>query len=310
LNFAARWGNEEERLDQLFSSLGHQHPARRAYDLGFKVASDKTRDGILISAASRIGLWQSLDVCSLSSGSKGIDIEQIGQRKTAIFMILSDTKNTMRPLSAMFFNQLFSILFKVADKNGGSLPIKVRIIADELANVGRITELDKRLSVTRSRGIGFVGVFQDLAQMRNIYPVYQSIRGNCDTMIFLGANDTETAEYISESLGDQTIETESTTEGQQIRDTSKSNNEGRSKSTAARQLMAIDEILRMKNDQEIVLIRGQYPAMLKKYDYSMHTSVKKMRIIQIESWLFSQREEVDYIAPPEKSTIKNGTDFF
>ncbi|SPF54365.1 membrane hypothetical protein [Candidatus Desulfosporosinus infrequens] len=294
LEIAARWGSDQAKLEELFAKLDPQHPARRAFELGFKVAEDKTRSGILISAASRIGLWQSLDVCSLTSGTNGIDIADIGRKKTAVFLILSDTKNTMRPLSSMFFNQLFSTLFQVADQNGGTLPVKVRIIADELANIGRIHELDKRLSITRSRGIGFVGVFQNKKQMETIYPAYESIRSSCDVLICLGSNDNETSKYISDSLGDQTIETES--QSQKISEVFNGSN---SRSTSSRKLMAPDEILRLDNDEEIVILRGQFPARLKKYDFSMHPAAKEMRETRIENWPFATRAEVEYFAPPE-----------
>ena len=293
LELAARWGNDQQKMDNLFDALDPQHPARRAYDLGFKVAQDKTRSGILISAASRIGLWKEHEVCSLTSVQGGLNVAQIGQRKTAVYCILSDTLATMRPLSAMFFNQLFSILFRVADKNGGRLPVPVRILADELANVGRIHELDKRLSVARSRGIGFTGVFQHLPQMKAMYTTWESIRGNCDTLIFLGANDSTTAKFISDSLGDQTIETAS--QSQKMSEVFDGSN---SRSTSARKLMNPDEVLRLDNNKEIVILRGQFPALLRKYDYEQHPLAKEMKEVRIEDWPFAARAEVEYLAPP------------
>ena len=136
--------------------------------------------------------------------------------------------------------------------------------------------------------------------MKNIYPAYQSIRGNCDTMVFLGANDNETAEYISKSLGDQTIETAS--QSQKMSEVFDGSN---SRSTSARKLMALDEVLRLGNDEEIVILRGQFPAKLRKYDYTLHPAAKEMRGIRIEEWQFPVREEVEYLAPPpEGNSVK------
>jgi len=304
LEIAARWGADKENIDSLFLALDPQHPARCAYDLGFRVAADKIRDGIIISAAAKLAIWQSMDVCSLTSG-EGINIAQIGKEKTALFLKMSTSKKTMRPVSQLFFNQLFQILFHVGEENGGQLPVKVRILADELGNIGKIFELEKRLSLTRSYGIGFMGIFQNVKQMESMYPDFQSIKANCHTFVFLGGGDHETLKFVSNILGEQTIETQSNNESEQTTRVDTSGSMGLSTSTSRRMLMTPDEVGRIKKEDMIVQLSGEFPAIMQKYDYTKHPLAKKLIPKMLTKEMFTIRAEVDLFAlPPEASDQK------
>jgi len=307
LEIAARWGAKEENIDTLFTALGVEHPARRAYELGFKVAEDKVRAGILITASAKLALWQSQNVCNLTSG-KGINIEEIGKEKTALFLILSASKTTMRPVSKLFFNQLFPALFRVAKENKGELPVKVRILADELGNIGKIHDLPNRLSITRAAGIGFLGIFQNFTQMETLYPDYKSIKDNCKTFVFLGGGDNSTLRYVSDSLGEQTIQTQSDNESERTTMMDTQGSMGLSISTSKRMLMTPDEIGRMDQENLIVQLAGHFPAMMQKYDYKKHPLAKGLVKQTLTKEMFPRRAKADlFPPPPEQSNDKKET---
>lgn len=303
LEIAARWGAKEENLDSLFLALDIEHPARRAYEMGFKVAEDRVRAGILISAAAKLSLWANPNVCDLTSGT-GINIEQIAKEKTALFLVLSATKTTMRPVSQLFFNQMFPALFRVGDENGGQVPVKIRILADELGNIGRIHDLPNRLSITRSYGIGFTGIFQNFTQMETLYPDFKSVKDNCKTFIFLGGGDTSTLRYVSDALGEQTIETQSDNESERTTSLNVSGSLGLSKSTARRMLMTPDEVGRMGSNPEdmIVHLAGYFPALMKKYNYKQHPLAKRIVTQKLTKKMFPMRPKANLFPPPPEPT--------
>ena len=158
---------------------------------------------------SRLGKFDSKDIADLTS-SDTINFEEIGQEKTAVYVVSSDTHTTYNFLLTIFFSQMIQQLYDYADKAGGKLPEKTFFILDEFANIGQIPDFDKKISTSRSRGISFSVILQNLDQLEAVYEKsYETIIGNCDTHVFLGSNSTKTLEYFSKALGEKTISRDS-----------------------------------------------------------------------------------------------------
>ena len=266
LNIIRQGGADSSIFEKLFiDDLKPEHPGRIQYE-SFKTAADKTMQSIVISSISKMRVFDMPAIQRITS-SNSIDFRSVAKKKTAIFVITSAAESTYDFVSTMFFSQMFSILYKQADDYGSRLPNQVYFLLDEFANVGQIPDFQKKLSTTRSLGISISIIVQSLDQLESLYKdSYENILGNCDTQLLLGTNSQKTAEYFSKSLGQTTIKIESKSIN---KDKTEHEKQGVSVSTQrqARDLMTVDEIRRLDNEKEILLVRGLKPILAEKAWY-------------------------------------------
>lgn len=242
--------------------------------------SDTVRSGVIIGLGARLQVFQNKLIRQITSYDE-IDLALPGKQKCAYFCITSDQDSTFDFLSSLFMTFIFIKLVRYADKYGedGKLPVAVHILADELANTGAILELNKKISVIRSRNLSISCIFQNLPQMQNRYPFnqWQEIIGNCDTQLFLGCTDEVTATFISNRSGDVTVGVSS--EAKQLNSWRVSDytpEYRRTKSIGKRKLLTPDEILRLPLDEALIILRGQKVLRVEKYDYTLHPDAKKL----------------------------------
>ena len=194
-------------LTELISQLPFDHPARMYYK-SIEIAPEKTYSSILSTLQSKLGKFDSKEIAELTS-TDTINFEEIGTKKTAVYVISSDTHTAYDFLLTIFFSQMIQQLYNFADKSGGALPVRTFFILDEFANIGRVPDFDKKISTSRSRKISFSVILQNLDQLEAVYEKsYETIIGNCDTHVFLGSNSQKTVEYFSKALGEKTISKE------------------------------------------------------------------------------------------------------
>ncbi|NYE57168.1 VirD4-like conjugal transfer protein, CD1115 family [Carboxydothermus ferrireducens] len=262
-----------ETLSTCFDGLPADHPAKLPWNI-FCETSGTVRSGVIIGLGSRLQVFQNKLVQRLTATSD-IDLELPGKEKCAYFCILSDTDSTFDFLASLFFSFLFIKLVRLADSMGKELDVPVNFLLDEFCNIGHIPDFTKKLSTMRSRGIGCSIVFQNIGQLRDYYPGngWETILGDCDTWVVLGAKDKLTADYIEKILGYGTIETESiATERGKIFDLGRT-----TKTPAQRELMQLSELLRLPRDEQIVITAHSKPARLKKLDYTCHPWAKELK---------------------------------
>ena len=309
--------SSEKELNSLFDLLPVSHPAKVPYCI-YKQASDTVRSGVIIGLGARLQVFQNKLIRQITSYDE-IDLTLPGKQKCAYFCITSDQDSTFDFLSSLFMTFVFIKLVRFADKHGvdGHLPVPVHILADELANTGAILELNKKISVCRSRGLSISCIFQNLPQMQNRYPFnqWQEIIGNCDTQLFLGCTDEVTAEFISSRSGDVTVGVSS--EAKQLntwRVSDYSPEYRKTQSIGKRKLLTPDEILRLPLDTALIILRGQKVLKVQKYDYTLHPDAKKLvtrkAAEHIPKWQEEGiTEEYDYLpkAPPKPRRQRNGS---
>ena len=272
-NNSNRSGND--MLTELMNELPEDHPARTNYgNVRTSAASEKTYSSILASLQSKLGKFDSQEIAELTS-TDTINFEDIATRKTAVYVISSDTHTAYDFILTIFFSQMIQQLYDFADKNGGQLPMQTYFILDEFANIGRVPDFDKKISTSRSRKISFSVILQNLDQLEAVYEKsYETIIGNCDTHVFLGSNSQKTVEYFSKALGEKTIVKDQLSKN---RDRNNFWTQGYNVSdqSMARALMTPDELRRMDNDTCIIFVRGLKPIKTRKYYY-----FEKPRIIR------------------------------
>ena len=266
-------------LADLINQLPYDHPARMNFK-SVALASDKTFQSILSSLQSSLGKFDSKEIADVTS-TNTIEFEDIATKKTALYVVSSDTHTAYNFLLTIFFSQMIQQLYDFADKGGGKLPVPVFFILDEFANIGQIPDFDKKISTSRSRGISFSVILQNLDQLKNLYEKsYETIIGNCDTHVFLGSNSYATVEYFSKELGEKTISHNS----KSVNRNSKSEKQGYSESDQimARALMTPDELRRMDNNECIIFEKGLKPIKAKKFWwYKKNNMVKDFTSNQI-----------------------------
>ena len=261
---AANTNGGSNLLTELINQLPYDHPARMYYK-SIEIAPEKTYGSILSSLQSKLGKFDSKEIAEVTS-TDTINFEDIGNKKTAVYVISSDTHTAYDFLLTIFFSQMIQQLYNYADLNGGKLKVPVFFILDEFANIGRIPDFDKKISTSRSRGIQFSVILQNLDQLEAVYEKsYETIMGNCDTHVFLGSNSFKTVEYFSKALGEKTISRES-------KGTNKDKHYHKqgysySEQIMARALMTPDELRRMDNNQCIIYEKGIKPVKADKYYY-------------------------------------------
>lgn len=263
---AAASSNGTNLLRELMSELPLSHPARTNFQSVEVVAgSEKTYSSILSTLQSKLGKFDSQEIANVTS-TNTINFEDIANHKTAVYVISSDTHTAYNFLLTIFFAQMIQQLYNYADLNGGRLKVPTYFILDEFANIGQIPDFDKKISTSRSRGISFSVILQNLDQLEAVYEKsYETIMGNCDTHVFLGSNSFKTVEYFSKQLGETTI----------ARDTKSTNRDknfskqgySTSDQIMGRALMTPDELRRMDNGLCIIFEKGLKPIKANKYYY-------------------------------------------
>jgi len=250
------------------------------YYKSIEIAPEKTYGSILSTLQSKLGKFDSKEIAELTS-TDTINFNEIGNKKTAVYVISSDTHTAYDFLLTIFFSQMIQQLYNYADDNGGALKVPTYFILDEFANIGKIPDFDKKISTSRSRKISFSVILQNLDQLEAIYEKsYETIIGNCDTHVFLGSNSYKTVEYFSKALGEKTIERDSIS----INKDRQYMRTGMSKSDQimARALMTPDELRRMDNDLCIIFEKGIKPVKANKFYYFKHrnmaTALDKVKI--------------------------------
>ena len=275
---AANSNGGSNLLTELMSQLPYDHPARMNYK-SIEIAPEKTYSSILSTLQSKLGKFDSKEIAELTS-TDTINFEEIGTEKTAVYVISSDTHGAYDFLLTIFFAQMIQQLYDFADNNGGRLKERTYFILDEFANIGRIPDFDKKISTSRSRGISFSVILQNLDQLEAIYEkANETIIGNCDTHVFLGSNSQKTVEYFSKALGEKTISHEniSTNRDKEHRKTGTSDSD----QIMARALMTPDELRRMDNDLCIIFEKGVKPVKANKFYYFKKPMAKEMAELEI-----------------------------
>ena len=259
-------------VDMMFQELEGrepQHFAVRQYKK-YKMAAGKTAKSILISCGARLAPFDIAELREIMSYDE-MELDQIGDRKTALFLIMSDTDTTFNFVIAMLQSQLFNLLCdKADDVYGGRLPVHVRVIADEFANIGQIPQFDKLIATIRSREISASIILQSQSQLKAMYKdSADTILGNCDTTLFLGGKEKTTLKETSELLGKETIDLYNTSETR-----SNQKSFGLNYQKTGKQLMTEDEIAVMDGGKCILQIRGARPFFSDKYDITKHKNYR------------------------------------
>ena len=275
---AANKSGGSNLLSDLMSQLPYDHPARMNYK-SIEIAPEKTYSSILSTLQSKLGKFDSKEIAELTS-TDTIKFEDIGSKKTALYVISSDTHTAYDFLLTIFFSQMIQQLYNFADDNGGRLQVPTYFILDEFANIGKIPDFDKKISTSRSRKISFSVILQNLDQLEAVYEKsYETIIGNCDTHVFLGSNSYKTVEYFSKALGEKTIERSSVSvnkdRGNWRTGTSVSDQ------VMARALMTPDELRRLDNDLCIIFEKGIKPVKANKFYYFKHSMAKDLAKLEI-----------------------------
>lgn len=260
-------------LDELFERLEIRNPnslALKQYKI-YKQAAGKTAKSILISVGVRLSAFNLESIASLTATDE-LELDLVGERKTAIFAVIPDNDSTFNFLIGMLYTQLFQMLYYQANiVHGGALPVPVHFLMDEFANVALPDEFDKLLSTMRSRLIFVSIIIQNLAQIKGLYKdSWESIVGNCDTLYYLGGNEQSTHKFMSEYLGKETLDTN--TYG---KSSGRSGNYSTNYQQAGRELLTPDEVRLLDNDYGLLFIRGERPVFDKKYDILKHPRINE-----------------------------------
>ncbi len=242
------------------------------YYKDFKKAAGDTAKSILISTAVRLQAFNLPKVMDLTC-CDNLELNLIGDRKTAVFIVIPSSDNTFNFLAAMMYTQMFDVLYDSANfKHGGRLPFHVRCLLDEFANIGQIPRFEELLATMRSMEISANIILQNLSQLKKMYKdSWENVIGNCDSMLFLGGQEPTTLEHISKMLGKETIDTVSRSRSKG-KNSSSSTNDG----ILGRELMTIDELKVMKDDECILFVRGIFPFFSKKYKIERHVNYKRL----------------------------------
>ena len=262
----------QNSVDIMFEKLEKSDPnhfAVRQYKK-YKLAAGKTAKSILISCGARLAVFDIKELREVTAYDE-LELDTLGDQKTALFLIMSDTDDSFNFLISMCYTQLFNLLCEKADDvYGGRLPVHVRCLSDEAANIGQIPKLEKLMATIRSREISACLVLQAQSQLKAIYKDNaDTIVGNCDSMIFLGGKERTTLKELEETLGKETIDTYNTGESRG-RETSHSLNYQK----LGKSLMSMDELAVMDGGKCILQLRGVRPFFSAKYDITRHPNYK------------------------------------
>ena len=262
----------KNKVDEMFDELEQiapQHFAVRQYRK-FKLAAGKTLKSILISCAARLAPFDIQEIRDIISEDE-LELDTIGDTPTAVFFIISDTDDSMNFLVSMAYTQMFNLLCEKADdKYNGRLPVHVRCLIDECANIGQIPKLEKLMATIRSREISASLILQTQSQLKALYKDNcETIIGNCDAVLFLGGKERTTLKDLTETLGKETIDIANTGESRG-REKSYSTNYQR----LGKELMTMDELSVLDGSKCILQLRGVRPFLSRKYDITKHPNYK------------------------------------
>ena len=283
-------------VDLLFAELEAKEPEHFAVKQykKFKMAAGKTLKSILISCGARLAPFDIKELRDLMEYDE-LELDTLGDEKTALFVILSDTDATFNFVCALMYSQLFNLLCDKADDfYGGRLPVHVRLILDEFANIGQIPNFDKLIATIRSREISAAIILQSQSQLKTIYKdAADTIVGNCDSTLFLGGKEKSTLKEISELLGKETIDlyNQSENRGSQI-------SHGLNYQKLGKELMSQDELAVMDGGKCIYMLRGVRPFLSEKYDLTRHPNYKytadadPKNVFDMERYMRSKRTVV------------------
>ena len=283
-------------VDLLFSQLEEREPDHFAVKQyrKFKMAAGKTLKSILISCGARLAPFDIKELRDLMEYDE-LELDTLGDQKTALFVILSDTDSTFNFVAALMYSQLFNLLCDKADDfYGGRLPVHVRLILDEFANIGQIPNFDKLIATIRSREISASIILQSQSQLKTIYKdAADTIVGNCDSTLFLGGKEKSTLKDISELLGKETIDlyNQSENRGSQV-------SHGLSYQKLGKELMTQDELAVMDGGKCIFMLRGVRPFLSDKYDLTRHPNYRytadadPKNVFDMERYMKKQRAVV------------------
>ena len=283
-------------VDLLFSQLEEREPDHFAVKQyrKFKMAAGKTLKSILISCGARLAPFDIKELRDLMEYDE-LELDTLGDQKTALFVILSDTDSTFNFVAALMYSQLFNLLCDKADDfYGGRLPVHVRLVLDEFANIGQIPNFDKLIATIRSREISASIILQSQSQLKTIYKdAADTIVGNCDSTLFLGGKEKSTLKEISELLGKETIDlyNQSENRGSQV-------SHGLSYQKLGKELMTQDELAVMDGGKCIFMLRGVRPFLSDKYDLTRHPNYRytadadPKNVFDMERYMKKQRAVV------------------
>ena len=264
--------NYKSPVDLLFDRLEEKEPEHFAVKQykKYKMAAGKTAKSILISCGARLAPFDIKELRDLMEYDE-LELDKIGDRKTALFVIISDTDDTFNFIVAMMYTQLFNLLCdKADDVYGGRLPVHVRFLLDEMANIGQIPKFEKLIATIRSREISASIILQAQSQLKAIYKDNaDTIIGNCDTTLFLGGKEKTTLKEISETLGKETIDMYNTGQSKGSQESYNMNYQ-----KLGKDLMTMDELAVMDGSKCIVQVRGVRPFLSDKYDLTQHPNYK------------------------------------
>lgn len=264
--------NFKNAVDYMMAGLEKRKPnhfAVRQYKK-YKLASGKTSKSILISCGARLAPFDIAELREIMSYDE-LELDRMGDRKTATFFVISDTDTTFNFVVALAFSQMFNLLCERADKvHGGRLPHHVRVLWDEAANTGQVPQLEKIVAVIRSREVSLTMFLQAQSQLKALYKDHaETIMGNMDSVVFLGGREHSTIKELAEVLGKETIsmQTDSRTRGQ-------SESYGQNTQRLGKDLMTMDELTTMDGNRCILQLRGLRPFFSPKYDLKKHPNYK------------------------------------
>ena len=282
-------------IDRLFEALEKKDPSHFAVKQykKYKLAAGKTAKSILISCGARLAPFDIRELRELMSEDE-LELDKIGDRKTALFVIISDTDDTFNFVVSIMYSQLFNLLCdKADDVYGGRLPVHVRCLLDEFANIGLIPKFEKLIATIRSREISASIILQAQSQLKAIYKDHaDTIVGNCDSTLFLGGKEKTTVKELSETLGKETIDLYNTSETR-----SNQKSFGLNYQKTGKELMSQDEITVMDGGKCIYQLRGVRPFLSDKFDITKHKNYKlledydKKNLFDVEEYL-TNREKV------------------
>ena len=276
-------------IDRLFEALEKREPTHFAVKQykKYKLAAGKTAKSILISCGARLAPFDIQELRGLMSEDE-LELDTLGDRKTALFVIISDTDDTFNFVVSIMYSQLFNLLCdKADDEYGGRLPVHVRCLLDEFANIGLIPKFEKLIATIRSREISASIILQAQSQLKAIYKDNaDTIVGNCDSTLFLGGKEKTTLKELSETLGKETIDLYNTSETR-----SNQKSFGLNYQKTGKELMSQDEITVMDGSKCIFQLRGVRPFLSDKFDITKHKNYKlledydKKNLFDIESYI-------------------------
>lgn len=297
----------EPDIEAEFNALPAAHPALKPWNL-YKKAGNISGN-IIIGLGNRMSVFQNATIQRITQFNE-IDLEGPAREKTALFVIISDQNSTFEFLSSLLFSFLFIKLVKYADtkSQNGTCDVPVNFILDEFPNIGQIPDFTKKLSTVRSRDIRVAVIFQNVAQLANRYPdgLWEEIIGNCDTQLFLGCSDQTTAEYISKRSGEITVDVDTDRVNRYAMALTQDVNQySQSTSTGKRFLLTPDEVMRLPNENCLIILRGRNILKALKYDYSNHPEAKKLKYKSIREFIPPWKAQTETKSTADEESVRN-----